>query len=87
MKILVALLVLVVAAGAYLYFETDVFDPMLGGTPLERRPAATHLYKWRDAQGEWHVSDEPPPAGTPYETLEYREDVNVLPRPESLREE
>ncbi|NIR30059.1 MAG: DUF4124 domain-containing protein [Gammaproteobacteria bacterium] len=87
MKVLIALLVLIVAIGAYLYFKTDVFDPLLRGTPLERQPASTYLYKWRDARGEWHVSGEPPPAGTPYDRLEYREDTNVLPRPKELQEE
>lgn len=87
MKVFVALLVLIAAVGAYMYFKTDVFDPLLQGTPLEHRPASTYLYKWRDAQGEWHVSDEPPPEGTPYDTLEYREDVNVLPRPEEMQEQ
>jgi len=80
MKILVVVLAIGAAAGVYLYY----FNPELGaeltrGTPLEREPPSSHVYKWRDADGEWHVSDEPPPEGTPYQRLEYGSDVNIMP--------
>ena len=42
------------------------------------------LYKWRNARGEWQVTDAPPPAGTPYEKQDYRDDVNVLPVPPGI---
>jgi len=37
------------------------------------------VYKWRDADGAWRITDEPPPRGVEYERLEYRSDTNVLP--------
>jgi hypothetical protein len=85
MKFVIALLILVTAIGAYLYFHPDVTHRVLRGTPLERQPATTRLYKWRGPEGQWRYTDEPPPAGTPYEALDYREDTNVLPRPEELK--
>jgi hypothetical protein len=41
---------------------------------------ATSLYKWRDTRGQTHITDQPPPTGTSYEMVEYRHDVNILPR-------
>ena len=32
------------------------------------RPENPPLYKWRDAKGQWQVTDQPP-AGRPYETI------------------
>ncbi|GMU43094.1 MAG: DUF4124 domain-containing protein [Xanthomonadales bacterium] len=37
------------------------------------------LYKWKDARGRWQVSDQPPPAGVPYEKVRIHPDTNVLP--------
>ncbi len=45
------------------------------------KPPASVVYRWRDADGTVHVSDRPPAPGVPYERLEYRHDVNVLPAP------
>jgi hypothetical protein len=37
------------------------------------------VYKWQDANGQWQVSNQPPPAGTPFTKQEYLHDSNVLP--------
>ncbi len=85
--ILMATVAGVGALGAYLYyFQRDVVAPYLKGTPIEPRPTVTQLYKWQDADGVWQVSDRPPPQGTPFETLELRSDVNILPVPEALED-
>ena len=42
------------------------------------------VYKWRNAKGEWQITDQLPPEGIEYERLEYREDENVLPLPPQL---
>ncbi len=41
----------------------------------------THLkaYRWRDKDGNWHVSDRPPPDGIEYEEVIYHRDTNVIP--------
>jgi hypothetical protein len=36
------------------------------------------LYRWRDDQGRIQVTDKPP-RDRPYETVQYRSDVNVMP--------
>jgi len=40
--------------------------------PEEKTQAVTHkpgtIYKWKDAQGNWQFTDQPPPAGVEYTT-------------------
>jgi len=36
------------------------------------------LYRWRDGQGQWQITDQPP-QGRPYETVTYQRDANVIP--------
>lgn len=78
-KWLVVLLVVLGGAGAYLYLNPEVAAPYLQGTPLELPATVTRAYKWRDADGGWRISDTPPPEGTPYEMIEVRGNVNVVP--------
>ena len=44
---------------------------------------ATIVYKWQDANGEWHFSNSPPPQGVASQVQTYRADTNVIqaPRP------
>ncbi|NIP71942.1 MAG: DUF4124 domain-containing protein [Gammaproteobacteria bacterium] len=42
---------------------------------------STTVYKWQDEQGNWHVTDEPPPLGVEHREQKYRHDTNVLPAP------
>ncbi len=79
-----AIIVLAVAAGAYyVYRNPTVVSPLVEGTPLERTVrdvlGTTRVYKWRDAKGTVHITDEPPPEGTKFEKLEYHNDANVVP--------
>ncbi len=77
-------LVLVLGAAAALALAYAHFvDPqlgrkVLGGTPLAPS-AVTTAYKWRDAQGNWQLTDSPPPQGTPYEVVEAHGDANIIP--------
>jgi len=45
------------------------------------------LYKWRNAQGVWQYTQDPPADGVTYEKIETRSDVNVLPLPDQLKPE
>ena len=79
-----AIVLLAVAAGAYyVYRNPTVVSPLVEDTPLESivrdTLGTTRVYKWRDANGTVHITDEPPPAGTEYEKLEYQNDANVVP--------
>jgi len=70
------------AAGAYFLFPAEVRS-LLGHTPLDfMAPGATRLYRWRDDSGGWHITDQTPADGRPYERLEYPRDTNILPRPD-----
>jgi hypothetical protein len=65
---------------AYLYIaERERLAGWLEGTPLALPATVTRAYKWRDADGAWQITDTPPPAGTSYETMTVRGDVNVVP--------
>jgi hypothetical protein len=44
--------------------------------------AAPKLYRWKDADGKLHASDQPPAGGIPYETVQYDPNVNVMPAPQ-----
>ncbi|MCU0766915.1 MAG: DUF4124 domain-containing protein [Gammaproteobacteria bacterium] len=84
----VVLLLLALAAsgvGAWLYLQRNEAPKWLKGSGLAPKPAPTVVYKWRDAQGAWHVTDAPPPEGTSFERLEYAHDQNVLPLPPQLQ--
>jgi len=81
MKKLILLVLLIAAAvGAYLYLHPQ----LRSGLEQKARHVvpghdATTLYKWRDADGHWQLSSQPPPPGTPYQTKRYRDDTNVVP--------
>jgi hypothetical protein len=90
MRLLLVLIALLLLGGAVLYFKPEFRQRLqevssevgLSGAVPKK---TTRLYKWRDAARHWQITDQPPPQGTTYETLEYREDINVLPRPPGLK--
>jgi hypothetical protein len=81
MKTVAVLIVLVIAAAAAMWrFYPELFWPLVEGTPLKSPlSTSTPVYQWRDAQGRWQVTDEPPPEGTPYEVKQYSLDANIMP--------
>lgn len=81
LRALVLLAVLAGAVAAVWHFRPSVLRGVLRDTPIAPSPSVTRAYKWRDAQGSWHISDQPPPAGTPYQSIQVRSDENVLPPP------
>jgi len=46
---------------------------------IPREQKTTTVYKWRDTSGNWQITDQPPPAGTRFEILEYQSNTNVMP--------
>ena len=84
--VLLASVVLVLAAaGAYVYRNPLSAPKWLQKANVLPKPAPTVVYKWRDRSGAWHITDNPPEEGTPYERLEYHRDTNVLPLPPQLQ--
>lgn len=81
------ILILVIAAvlglGGY-WFLNPQLAPGWVRQYLPQAPA--RLYKWQDQSGQIQYSNQPPPAGVPFEQVDYWEDANVipaLPTPES----
>ena len=80
MKVLVILIVVLAGGAGYLWFvDPQLGRELLGNTPIAPPSAVTTAYKWRDAQGNWQLTDQPPPEGTPYETIQADPSANVLP--------
>ena len=80
MKKVVLLLAIVLGGiGAYLYFNpAEILKLDNEITNMIPNRDSTTLYRWKDPQGQWQVSDTPP-TDVPYEELNYRHDVNVIP--------
>ena len=51
------------------------------GAAVRAEAAKPKVYRWRDAQGVLHITDQPP-TGRNYEKVDLREDVNVIPMSE-----
>lgn len=73
------------AAAVYYYLHPEELPQWAAQTSVGRDLQTTTVYKWQDASGAWHVSDEPPPTDTDYQAEEYNRDVNVLPLPPELQ--
>jgi hypothetical protein len=68
------------AAAGYLYLvNPQLGRELLGATPIAPAPRVTIAYKWQDEKGNWQLTDQPPPDGTPYEKLEAHSDANIMP--------
>ena len=79
MKIALILLVLLALIGGYFYFYPQTWRDLTKDTPLEPAPTITVLYKWKNSDGFWEITDKPPEGGVPYEVLEYSSERNVMP--------
>lgn len=85
-KISFLILLLALFVGIVLLFYPEKLREWSKDTPFEPPPATTTLYKWQNSEGEWVVSDDPPAGDIPYQEMEYRSDVNVIPVPDELKE-
>ncbi len=88
MKAFGLLLVVAIAAGAWLWLNPEQAADLKSKLPdndLTKKTAT--VYKWRNAAGEWQLTDAPPPDGIEYERTQYHEDVNVLPVPPGIATE
>jgi hypothetical protein len=86
-KFLLILLLLAIAAAVFFYLNPELrheAEGLLQSSGL-KQPAPTMFYKWQDADGVWQYTQTPPPEGTPFERVEARTDVNVLPLPDELK--
>lgn len=78
-KFFTILLVLVLGVGVLAYLNDDFRNWLKGMAGSES--TTSRAYKWKDKKGVWHITNTPPPKGTPYETQEILNNTNVLPDP------
>ena len=87
---LLIILIIVLIAGAFFLAPDNPDDgspalmqglsqirSMTEGTDDEK--TTTTVYKWQDADGEWHFSNTPPPQGVASQVQTYRSDTNTIP--------
>ncbi len=79
-KIVLILVVLLGAALVYYYFNPGLGqhlpDFVRNNLPIT---AETTAYKWRDSDGNWQISEQPPAKAIPFETITVPHDTNVMP--------
>ncbi len=74
----VLLLIAIGGTVAWWYFAPQTLpDTITELVPVSPKAAPT-LYKWRDAEGQLHVTDVPP-KDRPYESVKYDPNSNVVP--------
>jgi hypothetical protein len=78
-KTILFVLVILAAAGAYFYLHPEKWNKWVKGTPLAPAPKVTQMYKWRDTNGQWQISDRPPDDGSKYEVMKFHSDTNIVP--------
>ena len=80
-KVLFILAAILAAAVWYIYHDPQLSREIKTEVNqlLPEQQKSTTVYKWRDKQGNWQITDYPPPTGIKYETLEYRNNTNVMP--------
>ena len=77
---LILIVVVVLGLGAYAWLNPEFADQVDGSLrDMNVKSKTTTVYKWRDANGNWQITDQPPADGIKYETLEYHRDANVMP--------
>ena len=74
-----------IGIGGYFYLHPQYLPEWAAKTSFGRELQTTTVFKWQDASGRWHVSDQPPAEGIEYKMEAYSRDTNVLPLPPALR--
>lgn len=73
---------LAILTGVALYIYLDPSLNRQAGQQIDKlldSEQTRTLYRWQNAEGQWQVSDTPPAAGIPYETVQYNRNTNVVP--------
>jgi len=78
MKKFIWILVIIAAViGGLAYWDKDFRHIILESSG--QMPVKSTVYKWRDNNGKWQISNTPPPAGTTYTEQEYLHNTNTIP--------
>ncbi len=82
--VLLLVVFILIGLAGYLYLNPERASDWLSRAPSSPTEEATRVYKWRDNEGNWQITDRQPPAGVDFEIRDYHRDVNVLPLPPAL---
>ena len=80
-KYLIILAAILTAVIWYIYHDPELSYKVKKEVKqlIPQQEKTTTVYKWRDAKGNWQITDHPPPTGIHFETLEYQSNTNVMP--------
>lgn len=79
-KLLLIVLAVLIGGAVYIYLNPELrHQTQQEIDKLTGQDQTRTLYRWRDADGQWQITDFPPREGIPYETLRYDTEANVIP--------
>lgn len=81
MKLRYLIILTILATVAYYVYQDPVLNKKLMSKVNQVAPElnTSTLYKWKNKQGEWQVTDKPPAKGIPFTTVNTNDQVNVMP--------
>lgn len=85
MKFKYLVLICIVGSITFYIYSDEAFYAKLLGKFHQAVPELNKstLYKWQNKQGEWQITDTPPPKGILFSTITSQDQVNILPSPSS----
>ena len=84
-KFIFILVVVLLGLGLYIWQDPQLKRKVLHQAEDVITPSTTTVYKWKDKNGNPVISNSPPTGDTPYETLKYHRDSNVVPTKEEKK--
>lgn len=80
------LLSIIGTAAFYIYLDEGLQSKIMGKVhQVAPELNQSTLYKWKNNQGEWQVTDKPPSKGIAFTTITSQDQVNVMPSPSSKK--
>ena len=76
-KFLWILAIIAVAIGILAYQDPDIKKWVMKSVGQEQD--SSKLFKWKDTDGNWQISNTPPANGIPYTEQEYLHNTNIVP--------
>lgn len=81
MKLKLLIILTVIATIAYYVYQDPKLNQKFFNKIHQIAPELNQstLYKWKNARGEWQITDKPPAKGIPFSTISTQDQVNVIP--------
>jgi hypothetical protein len=81
------ILLAVTATTALYIYQDEALQKKLIGKVHQVAPELNKsiLYKWKNAKGEWQVTDKPPAKGIAFTTITSQDQINVMPSPDKKK--